>query len=61
MIRNRLGEKIVLGLGMLSGIVFLGASAHFIYLASSTQPECVAHKKIGDVPEKGFSAAKSSC
>lgn len=58
---NRLKEKMALSAGLLAGVVFLGASAHFIYLASSTQPGCVAHKKTGDDPEKGFAAAKSSC
>lgn len=55
------GKKTAWGLVAMTCALLIGANAHFIYLATSTQPDCVAHKKTGMTPEKGFSAAKSSC
>lgn len=57
----KLGKKMAWAVAVLSCSIFFGASAHFIYLASTTQPECVTHKKTGDNSDKEFSAAKSSC
>ncbi|MEZ0223283.1 MAG: hypothetical protein ACAH83_01925 [Alphaproteobacteria bacterium] len=59
--RIKFGKKMALALATASCVLFFGASAHFIYLATTTQPECVAHKKTGATTETGFSAAKSSC
>ncbi|AZI36332.1 hypothetical protein EGO55_10520 [Caenibius tardaugens NBRC 16725] len=44
------------------GVVLL-ANAHLVYIASTSQPECVAHR-MGDAAQNGprtFGAAKSSC
>ena len=57
----RFGKKAAVGVAVLSCVLFLGANVHFIYMAATTQPDCVAHKKTGEDPEKGFSAANSSC
>lgn len=59
--KNKLGKKMAIALAAASCLVIIGANAHFIYVASTTQPDCVAHKKTGVNAEKGFSAAKSSC
>lgn len=43
--------------------VILLANAHLVYVASTSQPDCVAHR-IGDTAQKEagtFGAAKSSC
>ena len=49
----------------LSGIVLLlillGANAHLVYVATTSQPECVAHVKLGAGTQSQFSAAKSAC
>lgn len=44
-------------------IALLAANAHLIYVASMSQPDCVAHAKAdGTVPKGGaYGAAKSSC
>lgn len=55
------GKRMAWVVVAVSCIIFFGANAQFIYLASTTQPECVAHKKTGSNPDKGFAAAKSSC
>lgn len=44
-----------------AGLVFIGANAHLLYVAITTEPECVAHLKA-PAPETGqFRAAKPSC
>ena len=45
------------------GLVFAGANAHLLYVAFSSQPDCVAHLKPGDggTGSMRFSAAKPAC
>lgn len=55
------GFYVTLAIAVL-GVILL-ANAHLVYMASTSQPECVAHT-IGDTAQKepgAFSAAKSSC
>lgn len=59
--KDRFGKKSAVGLVVVCCVLFFGANAHFIYLASKTQPECIQHKKAGEGSDAGFSAAKSSC
>ena len=43
-------------------LVFAGANAHLVYVAASSQPDCVPHVRAGDGAAGGkFSAARSSC
>lgn len=46
---------IAAGLGLV-----LGANAHLVYVAESSQPACVAHLRSG-ARRDGFSAAQSAC
>jgi len=43
--------------------VFIAANAHLIYVATMSQPACLAHLKRGegDATRGLFSAAQSSC
>jgi hypothetical protein len=41
--------------------VFVGANAHFFYVAFDSQPECVSHEKLGAADAGRLSAADSSC
>ena len=43
--------------------VFVAANAHLIYVATMSQPACVAHLKLGesDAARGQFSAARSAC
>lgn len=59
--KNKFGKKMALSLAVMSCVLLAGANAHFVYVAYKTQPDCVAHKKTGDAPSSGYSAAKSSC
>lgn len=44
-------------------LLVVAANAHLVYIASSSQPPCVAHLRQGDTTnEPGrFAAAESSC
>ena len=41
-------------------LLFAAANAHLVYVAFESQPECVAHLKVGGVGT-GHPAAKSAC
>lgn len=41
--------------------IFVGANVHFLIVALESQPEYVAHLKVGESDAGRFSAAKSSC
>jgi hypothetical protein len=44
-------------------LLVLAANAHFLYVAITSQPDCVAHVRTGEgSADRGrFSAAQSSC
>lgn len=42
-------------------LVVLGANAHLLYVAVTTQPECVAHLKEKSERPGAFRAARSAC
>ncbi len=59
-----LSPGLLIGLAIAVGVaLLLLANAHLVYVAVSSQPECVAHLKAGEAaPGPGqFSAAKPSC
>ena len=58
-----LSTKTAIGL-VVAGLVVLvlAANAHLVYLAVTSQPDCVAHLKQTDAGQSGaFRAAKSAC
>jgi hypothetical protein len=56
------GRKAALWLLVATGVlIFAGANAHLIYVAATSQPDCVAHARPGDTAGQQYSAAKSSC
>jgi hypothetical protein len=58
--KRKVAIWLLLGLGLL-GLV--AANGHLVYVAMTSQPECVAHVRSGESagPNSQFSAAKSSC
>lgn len=46
-----------------SGLLFvLGANAHLVFVAVTSQPDCVAHVQLGEATSGGqFGAAESAC
>jgi hypothetical protein len=59
---TRIRITIWLGVGAVLLLV-AAANAHLVYVAVTSQPECVSHLRLGDSgTERGsFSAAKSAC
>ncbi|MCW3473184.1 hypothetical protein [Limobrevibacterium gyesilva] len=58
------GAKLVVGLSIGFGLLGLGfANAHLVYVAVTSQPDCVAHlKERGDrAGQAMFRAARSAC
>jgi len=41
--------------------VFIAANAHFIYVAFTSQPDCVPHAKGSETAGGAFRAAESAC
>jgi hypothetical protein len=58
--RNRIA--IWLGVGA-AVLLVAAANAHLVYVAATSQPECVSHLRPGDsgAARGSFSAAKSAC
>jgi hypothetical protein len=53
-----------IGLLVTSGVLLVaGAHAHLVYVAMTSQPDCVAHVRSGDTTSQAgsLSAAKSAC
>jgi methionine-rich copper-binding protein CopC len=56
--------KVVLWLAVCAGLLLvIGANAHLVYMAVMSQPECVAHARVGETApdDARFGAARSSC
>ena len=63
-IKRALTSKVAIWLAVAAGLLLaVGANTHLVYLAVSSQPECVAHLRLGEgVGQRGsFSAADSAC
>ena len=59
--RRRRGTRRMLAVGALVIVgVLLAANAHLVYVAFSSQPDCVAHLK-GEGDHGTYRAAKSAC
>lgn len=42
-------------------LLVLGANAHLLFAALESQPDCVAHLKVGHGQHGAFGAAASAC
>jgi hypothetical protein len=59
-----IGTRNAIWLAVAAGLLlFVGANAHLIYVAVTSQPDCVAHLRAGESNPQGtsFSAAQSNC
>lgn len=58
--KRKIAVWLLIGLGCL---LLVAANAHLVYIAVTSQPECVAHIRHGegDAMHDRFSAARSSC
>jgi len=59
-LKGKAAILLLVGLGLL---LLVGANAHLVYVAVTSQPDCVAHIRHGDgdAARDRFSAARSSC
>ncbi|SMQ68704.1 hypothetical protein SAMN06295905_1634 [Devosia lucknowensis] len=57
--RRRLSLAWIVGLGITA--ILIGANAHLVYVAFTSQPACVSHLKLPDGSTDHFRAAKSGC
>jgi len=49
-------------LAIVAGLLILvGANAHLLYVAVTSQPDCVSHSRTAGDTEGTFRAARSSC
>lgn len=52
----------MVGLGVAAGLlVFVLANTHLVYVAVTSQPECVEHVKAGESRDGTYHAARSGC
>jgi hypothetical protein len=57
----RKGTVVALALAALVAAVFIGANAHLVYVAVTSQPDCVPHAKEVGVEGAPLRAARSAC
>jgi hypothetical protein len=61
-IRRRSQARILIGLVVGAGLLVLVlANTHLVYVAVTSQPECVAHLETPGETPGSFRAAKSAC
>jgi hypothetical protein len=60
--RSRMTVAVALAIAIGLALI-VAANAHLLYVAVTSQPDCIAHVRRGDDTSKdnGFSAATSSC
>jgi len=59
---SRTRTRLTVGLLVLIGLVVLvAANAHLLYVAVTSQPDCVDHVRPGEAGSGVFGAAKSAC
>ncbi len=55
-------RRLLVGLSVATGVLLLVvANAHLVYVAMTSQPDCVAHLRAVDETSGSFRAAKSAC
>ena len=62
-IRRALSTKVAIWLVVVAGLLLvIGANTHLVYVAVTSEPECVAHLRPGEgVTPGSYSAAESAC
>lgn len=59
---GRRRARLMLAAAVLAGLgVLAAANTHLVYVAFTSQPDCVPHLKSSHGPETGFRAARPSC
>jgi hypothetical protein len=59
---GRARRRWTIGLVVLAGLAAVaGANAHLLYVAVTSQPDCVAHVRQGEARPGQFAVPKSAC
>ena len=59
---HRRSKRAIILIAAALAVLLLAANAHLVYVAVTSQPDCVAHLKQGDAAQSGsFRAAMSAC
>lgn len=59
---GRRGRMVMWAIATAIILIFAVANWHFVYVAVTSQPDCVSHLRLGNDNASGsFSAAQSSC
>jgi hypothetical protein len=60
--RGRVGRMVLL-VGIAFGVALVaGANTHLVYVAVTSQPACVPHRRVGEASTQApFAAAQSDC
>lgn len=54
--------RLLLWSAIAAGILLVvGANVHMLYVALTSQPDCVTHRKLGSGDGQAYSAAQSAC
>lgn len=59
---QRLRRRVLIGTFVVAGVLLLAlANVHLVYVAVTSQPECVPHSTATDETPGSFRAAKPAC
>ena len=56
-----MNKKVIYLLVAGATLLFVGANAHLLHAAVNSQPDCVAHVRVGHGQPGEFGAASSAC
>lgn len=55
-------QVVIIGLAVVAGLLLVViANSHLVYMAVTSEPDCVPHLKAPDAASGSFRAAKSAC
>lgn len=54
-------RRVALLAALAAALVLIAANGHLVYVAVTSQPECVDHLKRGDARPGSYVAARSAC
>lgn len=61
-VRRKKRTRLLVLLSVAAGVaLFLGANAHLLHVAFTSQPDCVPHSKAPEESDGNYRAAKSAC
>jgi len=59
--RTRAGRVLIYLAVVVATLVVIGANAHLLFAAITSQPDCIDHLQVGHGQQGAFGAANSAC